>query len=283
MILETIAAFQACRTEKDFRKCQLAVERQAGPVEFAILHERASLFPEAAQAWLSGVWRLMFHENQRLQEFRRQPMGTYLTLFTGTKASMEAKELVISFPGHQGRLGLPNSATLQYFVDDRHDVMMLDVPLHSFFLNGVPGYATSLPTLVKRLTADLDIARYAGVRTVGSSGGGAAALRAAVLLNAKRGVAVDPVLPLETTGGANVTPEAVSEMLAPWHGVDPIKTKLITAFAGGNWRDRQHSELLAREGAVTLLSFSELTSHNLMFALTQRSELRRFFDEVILG
>jgi hypothetical protein len=283
MILETIAAFQACRTPRDFKRCQLSVERQAGPLEFAALHERAALLPEAAQNWIADVWRLMFHENQRLQEFRRQPMGTYLTLFSGTRAAIPAKQLVVAFPGHQGRLGLPNCATLQYFADDRYDVMMPDVPLHSFFMNGVPGYANTLPALLDRLTVDLRLGRYSGVRTVGNSGGGAAAIRAAVALNATRGVAVDPVLPIEKTGGAPVTAETVAEMLTPWSGVDPQRTKLIAACAAAHPRDRAHSEYLARGGMVEVLIYEGMDDHNLLFAFLRQGRLRRFMDEVVLG
>jgi hypothetical protein len=284
MIADTIAAFRASRSPTDFYRCQINFEMVASPPEFAALYDQAAVLPGPAKTWAASIAKLMFFENQQLQEFRREAIGSYVTLYVGERAGKADKELIVGFTAFTSRLGLPACAVLQYFQDDRHDVVLLQMPLFSFFLRGIPGYAQSMSELIARLLSDLDPTRYRGVRTVGLSAGGAAALRAAVALAAVRGVAVSPVTPHSPGNlvSAPLEAHALAELVTPWTGVDPNKTTLVCAYPESSENDVTHAKRIVGDGPVELLPYPS-SDHNLIFDLLKRSQLRRFVDEVVLA
>jgi hypothetical protein len=237
------ARFAACRTEADFYRVQIEAEAVLAPAEVESL-DPAGL-PARARAWRDKLRGMMRLAGGAPQPFRRRALAENATLYEGPAAPGAVRSLVIGFTGIAQRMNVPAAAFLQALPAEACDVVILRDPARAAFLSGVPGYAADLPALLERLARDVPPGRHAGgMRCIGTSAGGAAALFAARLAGARRGVSVDGAHPggLELRFAGAVDRMAFDAALA---GRPPGDAVLVVAHGIGDRRDAMRGRLLA--------------------------------------
>lgn len=223
---------------------------------------RTSLQREIAAARDAAAWR-----RERLSE------AAFLYTAHGTSAE---KSLIVGFGGNYLRLMVPTYCILTGLDPWQHDLLLLADDRRTLFLQGVAGIAGTLDELCARV-ADLALGRgYRRVVALGTSGGGPAAIYAAIRTGWAKAVAVGPGSPARHPDMARAIDSVV-----PLH--DAQKTAIVIATSA-NARDvdaaNQFRSLLR---AASLRLDRRFSSHNLLHELHQRGELRAFLVEEVGG
>lgn len=273
--------FAACRTAADFYRVQIDAENILSPAEVAAL-DPASLPPPAA-AWLAKLRGTLVLAGGGVQGFRRRDLADNATLYEG-EGDGPPRCLVVAFTGIAMRMNVPAPAFLQALPAAACDVVILRDPGRAAFLGGVPGYAADLRALAARLAADLPGGRHpGGIRCLGTSAGGAAALYLGRLVRARRAVSVDGAHPaaLKLRLAEEYDRRALDAAVAR---VPPGAEVLVAAHGVSDRRDALRGRLLAAglPGARALMIAVE-GPHGLFGTLLARRLLARFLAEVLLA
>jgi hypothetical protein len=278
------ALFAGCRTEADFYRVQIAAENLLAPPEVAALAARAAEFPDQVQAWLARLSGLMRRSAPEPEPYRRRTLGEHVNFYEGAGGPGAPRRLVVGFTGVALRMNLPASAFLQALPAAECDVLIIGDAARVAFLAGVRGYAPDLRALAARLAQDVPgFAAYpGGIRCIGTSAGGAAALCFGRIVGARRAVSVDGAHPaaLGLRFAQDVDRTALDRAVA---GLDTSGTELIAAHGEANPRDTVRGRLLAAglPGARCLAIRVE-AGHGLLAPLLTRRALRRFLAEILL-
>ena len=278
------ALLAQCRTEADFYRIQIDAENRLAPAEIAALAAEADRLPEMARAWLKKIMPMLRRAGEVTQPYRRRMLTEHAILYEGPPDGAAPRMLVLGFCGIAMRMNLPAPAFLQALPAASCDVLILADPSRQAFLEGIKGYAPSLPALVERIGRDAPAARYpGGLRCIGTSAGGAAALAFGVLAGARRAISVDGAHPaaMSLRDGANADRYAFDKAMA---GRLPSATELICAHGAHHERDTVRGRLLAAglPGARSMAIGIE-GAHGLLGPLLTRRLLARFFAEVLLS
>lgn len=273
--------FAACRTAADFYRVQIDAENILSPAEVAALDPAA--LPPPAAAWLGRLRGMLLLAGGGAQAFRRRDLSDNATFYEG-EGEGTPRCLVVAFTGIALRMNVPAPAFLQALPAAACDVVILRDPGRAAFLAGVPGYAADLPALAARLAADLPGGRHpAGIRCIGTSAGGAAALYLGRLVGARRAVSVDGAHPagLKLRLAAEVDRGALDAAVA---GMPPGAEMLVAAHGISDPRDAVRGRLLAAglPGAHAL-TIAVQGPHGLLGTLLARRLLARFLAEVLLA
>ncbi|WP_137124696.1 hypothetical protein [Roseomonas sp. HF4] len=273
--------FAACRTAADFYRVQIDAENLLSPAEVEAL-EPAGLPPQAA-AWLGKLRGMLMLAGGGAQAFRRRDLSDNATFYEG-EGEGSPRCLVVAFTGIAMRMNVPAPAFLQALPAASCDVVILRDPGRAAFLAGVPGYAADLPALAARLAADLPGGRHpGGIRCIGTSAGGAAALYLGRLVRARRAVSVDGAHPaaLKLRLPDEVDRGALDAALAR---TPPGPEVLVAAHGIGDLRDAVRGRLLAAGlPGARALTVAVQGPHGLFGTLLARRLLGRFLAEVLLA
>lgn len=223
---------------------------------------RTSLLREIGAARDAAAWR-------------REHLSDSAFLYTAHGTSAE-KSLIVGFGGNYLRLMVPTYCILTSLDPWRHDLLLLADDRRTLFLQGVAGISETLEDLCDRI-ADLAIARgYRRVVAMGTSGGGPAAIYAAIRTGWAKAFAVGPGSPARHPDMARAL-----DSVAPLH--DARKTDIVIATSA-NARDidaaNQFRSLLR---GATLRIDRRFNDHNLLHELHRCGELRQFLAEEIGG
>lgn len=271
--MKLVDAFAQCRTPADFYRVQITLENELTPQELLEqLKWRDELAPPARK-WISALEEMMLRESGQIQPFRRTSLSENVQ-FCHAGAGHGVKSLLVGFCGNFQRLMMPLPVFLQQVPADIFDVLIFKDPGRDFFLRGVPGYVDSLAQLPERVERDLPLARYASVRCIGTSAGGAAALVAGEVFGAERALSF---------GGGH--PARASESLEP-KGLTGTELDLVFAdakrscgrklafFGETNEFDRETAGSLCRAYPGTRIApVRGVSTHNIFFELFERKEL----------
>lgn len=281
--MKLVDAFAQCRTPADFYRVQITLENELTPQELLEqLKWRDELAPPARK-WISALEEMMLRESGQIQPFRRTSLSENVQ-FCHAGAGHGVKSLLVGFCGNFQRLMMPLPVFLQQVPADIFDVLIFKDPGRDFFLRGVPGYVDSLAQLPERVERDLPLARYASVRCIGTSAGGAAALVAGEVFGAERALSF---------GGGH--PARASESLEP-KGLTGTELDLVFAdakrscgrklafFGETNEFDRETAGSLCRAYPGTRIApVRGVSTHNIFFELFERKELAVFISHSLLG
>ncbi|NMJ44126.1 hypothetical protein GWK16_22960 [Roseomonas sp. JC162] len=280
--MDLAAAFAACRTEADFYRVQIEAETLLAPAEIAAQAPEALADP--ARGWLERLHGSLSRIGSSVAPFRRRALADAVTLFEGPATPGVARTLVIAFAGIAQRMNIPTAVFLQALPAERCDVVMLRDPARAAFLTGVPGYAADLRALAARLAEDVPLAAYAdGMRCIGTSAGGAAALCFGLLAGARRAVSVDGAHPaaLRLRFAEGADRGALDAAIA---GVEPRGTALLSAYGAFHPQDGLRARLLALglPGARSI-GIAVQGGHGLLAPLLAAGALSRFLTEFLLA
>ena len=283
--MDLAALFAGCRTEADVYRVQIAAENLLAPPEVAALAAGPGALPDPARKWIRRLEGMMRRAGGTTEAFRRRALGEHVTFYEGAAETAAPRSLVFAFTGTALRMNLPAPVFLQALPAASCDVVILGDATRTAFLQGVRGYAPDLRALAQRLAQDLPpFANYAGgLRCIGTSAGGAAALHFGLVVQARRAVSVDGAHPAALAmRAAPGTDRTLLDRATA--GLGPRATQLIAVHGEGNRRDALLGRLLAAglPGARPLAVRVE-GQHGLLAPLLAKRALRRFLAEVLLA
>jgi hypothetical protein len=156
------------------------------------------------------------------------------------------------------------------FLDSRSwDVVVLIKCSRNSYLLGLEGISTDFRGLVEFVQTTLGTARYRRVMTFGASAGGFAAIWAAILLEAQRGISV---------GGA---PAKASSVATNGDQRTPQGTDLCFVFAADSVADHKSALALEKLFGGRLYPVPDSPRHNPIGPLMKSGKFGDFIDKLL--
>lgn len=281
--MSLVDAFSQCRTPADFYRLQIALENERTPLELLEQFACRDELAPPVRKWISVLEDMMRRGNEHIQPFMRTSLSANVQFYhAGTGDG--TKSLLVGFCGNFQRLMMPLPVFLQHVPADMFDVILLKDPGRSFFLRGVPGYVSSLSELPERLERDLPLARYASVRCIGTSAGGAAALVAGEVFGAERVLSFGGGHPARAVESLEAKGLTGGELDSVFASAERSCGRKLAFFGEENEVDRETAQSLCRSFQGTRLApVRGVSTHNIFFELFERKELAVFFAENLLG
>lgn len=185
--MDLVSELRNCQKVSDFYRLRIIIENICTPSEVALIYSLSSQFSLEVQSWLTQKYSDMEKGHEAPISYERKPCGPNAELYCYAGPHMGARQLLINFcGGYPFRpLAMPMAVFLQHVPIGGYDVLNLRDPLKSCFLQGVQGYADSLPALLDRIGQDFG-GNYQLVRCCGISAGAYATLMCAELLNVSK-------------------------------------------------------------------------------------------------
>jgi hypothetical protein len=277
---QMFTALKKSESDRDIWRVRLQAEDTLLPDEMAYLIGKSSELPKHAQKWLARMDMLGRFSDGEPQHYAVEALSDNVQIFHDASIPRERKRLIVAYCGAGNRLMLATSCVLQHLPSDLCDVVVLRDPSRRSYFKGVPGYADTLPSLVRRLAADVGADAYWRIYSFGTCMGAFPALRGGLLMQADRAVAVSGGFPLHARRLLE-EPEFAPPAFDPLCGsVANPATDLICAFAEAHTKDERSAVHLSRVRSVTLLPLPELTEHNIIKEQAKKGILRAFFKDM---
>lgn len=260
-----------CRTQNEFNRLHIGLENVCTPLELAEIATLAAsrkAFP-ATRAWLKtyrGWTPELFDAPQR---FERRAISPHMILYRSKERDPGDKSLLVAFTDNARRLLMPVCVFLQFLDSRSWDVVVLKKCSRNSYLLGLEGIATDFRGLVEFIRTDLGTARYRRVMTFGASAGGFAAIWAAILLQAQRGISVGGSPPRSSS------PMTIEDQRAP-QGTD-----LCFVFASDSTVDRQSALALQELFGGRLCPVPGSHRHNPIGPMMKTGKFGAFIDELL--
>ena len=279
-----VEAFEACRTPADFYRLQISLENECAPAELLPAFDCRDKLPAPARKWIENLHAMMLRGGATVQPFTREVLAENARFYHDGSSSCSEKSLLVCFCGNYQRIMIQLPVFLQHIPACSFDVVVFKDPGKLFFLRGVPGYAPTLAALRERLGRDLCLERYASVRCLGTSAGGAAALAGGAVLGAERALSFGGGHPSRVAGELAGSGLTGSEFDDVFGDADTSRTRLRAFFGIGNSTDRETAASLC--GAfcgVRAVPVAGVAGHNIFFELFSKGDLQGFLDRNLLG
>jgi hypothetical protein len=279
-----------CRSQNQSNKLHIDLENLLAPGELIQIADLAKTqqLPPSSCRWLESIERFSPELFDSPQRYRRRALCEceHVLIYQDPDRDAASKSLLVAFAGNGRRLGMPTSVFLQCLDSAAWDVVLLRKgPQKKSYVQGLEGISTHFPGLIRYLQTAATPRQYRRVVTLGTSGGGYAAILAAVLMNTSRGISICGAPPKSPSG------LSVQWKLASFR----VRRQLaICQRATGKPRQDLHFVYGAdcapdRESALSLLSSfdgmlrpaAEVGEHNLLGALLKRGQFTDFLNEML--
>lgn len=198
------------------------------------------------------------------------------------------KSLLVCFCGNVNRLMVPIPVLLQFIPETMFDVVIVKDPSRQGYIHGVPGFADSLAAAVDAIGTRINLAAYADIRCIGTSGGGSAALYAGLLLGASRAISVcgrHRSLPNRAAGepdGETFTGFEFDDMVRD--RIEDAATRLLLVFGQKYPRDVEGAQSLKRYlPKAQAIAIKPLDDHNALLYLLREKKLRGFLERFLFN
>jgi hypothetical protein len=181
-----------CRTNNEFRRLHIDLENTLAPAEFGEIKKFIDTRGQNAQgrAWMAALQELSPDLFEAPQAYQRHALASRATLYQNPASDVANKGLLVAFTGDARRLMLPVCVVLQ-LIDSRHwDVVVLRKYGSKSFLSESEDVEGKFPGLIRYVQCAISASRYLRTITLGTSGGGSAAIMAALLMGADRGLSI---------------------------------------------------------------------------------------------
>lgn len=265
-----------CRSKNEFNLLHIAFENILAPAEFTYFMDlvASQQLPKQTYDWLRKIAGLSPGLYDAPQHFQRTALAENVLLYRNPTASEGGKTLLIGFTGNARRLMMPIAIFLQCLDSRLWDVLLLRKGLEqSNYLEGVRGIANNFPELVEYVGKAASADKYCRVMTYGTSGGGFAAILAAVLLGATRGVSV--------CGAPPLLDSCLEAQLAgrPTPAVEPPQLHYI--YGADCETDRQSALALQNSFGGTLHPVAGVDDHYALKPMLKAGQFQTFLNELL--
>ena len=267
-----------CRTENQFNLLHIAYEHILAPIEFIHFTNlvKSQQLPEPTYDWLRRIAKLSPELFTSPKSFRRQARADNVLLYQDPARDASGKSLLVGFAGNSRRLMMPIAIFLQCLDSHVWDIVLLRKGAEQeTYFEGVAGVASSLSTLVAYVEGMLPTKRYRQIVTYGTSGGGLAAILAAILMNAARGISVGGAPP-KTAFDASLQTE-----LAVRRACQAQVPELIYIFGADCEFDRNSAHTLQRLFGGKLHPLAGVDHHNPFRTMLKTGHLSAYLNELL--
>lgn len=272
-MIDYFALARPCRTTNEFNRLHIDLERYLAPLEIAHIAKGAEKLSRDSRSWLERIRSLSPALLDVPQHYRRRVLTEHISIYQQPNYLGPRKQLLVAFTGNKGRLMLPLAVFLQILDSRSWDVVVVwkDRPGISY-MAGHTDVADDFPGLVHYIEKIVGAGRYRRIATIGISGGGYAAIIAATLLRASRGVSV----------GGSLPPESARDCGHPLGSlIGSANLEFRFVFAERNALDRREAEAMVDVFGGRLYPISATDDHNVFRKLLERGELLEFVREAI--
>ena len=272
--VEIAKRIACCQTQNQINRVHIDLENILAPLELAGFAKFAAArdLPKSTHNWLRKFQTWVPEILEAPQLFERRTLGP-LTLYQNAEHDMRDKGLLVAFCGNAHRLMLPVSIFLQ-FVDSRSwDMAVLKKDSCNSYMDGL-GLAPDLRGLADYVQAATSSSQYRRRITVGTSGGGFAALWTALLMGADRGISIGGCPHRHAAAAARDTRDRCS--------ASAIRTELRSIYGEGCMRDQRSALALLEIFGAKLDPVPGIDEHNVLGVLLRRGELARFLREMLV-
>lgn len=264
---ETLRLLETCKTPTDYYRVQIGIQKHATPGDIVALRRRPIAWSKEFDNWLDDFYLNITQAHDDLKDYRCRPLGRSVTIYSGRSPPAV---LVVAFCGKADLLFMPIAAVLQYLSPERHALLVLRDPSRSGFVGGMAGHSSSFHEMIDRLRREIDFVRFDEVRTLGTSGGGAPALAAGLMLNATSAVSFSGHLPSASTRYGESAGVSELERILEEAGQS---RGCACVYGADNQVDSRNALALAAVMPVRLMPVPGIANHNVVFELHQRRQL----------
>jgi hypothetical protein len=190
--LNYAALASRCRTNNEFRRLHIELENTLAPAELREIKRFVDTQgPDArGRGWIGALQKLSPELFDAPQAYQRHAVASRATLYRDPASDIGKKSLLVALTGDARRLMLPVCVILQLIDSRRWDVVVLRKYGSKSFLSGLEDIPGNFPGMIRHLQRALPASRYRRRITLGTSGGGSAAIMAALLMGADRGLSI---------------------------------------------------------------------------------------------
>lgn len=256
-----------CQTQNEFNRLHIDLENVLTPLEIANVARLANL-PQTSVRWLEKIRDLcpeLIHEPKR---FERRRLSDRITAYEGSDLEPAERDLLVAFGGNAERLMVPVSVFLQFFDPRNWDLVVIRKRKGSSYQSGLDGVAVDFPDLVRYIEIAAGAKRYRRVMTFGTSGGGCAAVTAAVLMQAGRGISICGSLPKSNLHALPRLPQGGGDFRF--------------VYGEGFARDHQSAIAMCNVFGGRLYPVPEVDGHGVLKVLLSRGDLPMFLGEMLV-
>jgi hypothetical protein len=257
-----------CETQNLFNRLHIELENICAPLELVgIAKLPKSDLPPPTRKWLRQLKKWEPDLFDAPQRYERRVFSWPMVLYQNPEHDVREKGLLVAFSCNARRLMMPIWLFLQFVDSSRWDVVVLKKSGHSY-LTGMEGISTDFPGLVAHVEAAIRPTQYRRVITLGTSGGGFAAIWAALLMGADRGISVCGCPPISL-------PPSMEDPRAP-HEVD-----LWFVYGGAQEQDHRSALALLDLFGGRLRPVPGVDKHTLFGPLLRRDQFGEFLNEML--
>ena len=228
----------------------------------------------SSEEWRERLTRHMALAGKPLPEgFVRRRLFRDVFVFSKPEARAP-KRLLIVFAGGAMRPMMPLHVFLQHLDAETTDVLFLRDPARDGFRGGLRGLGTTIDAMVDKLPDLIDLARYDGFATLGTSAGGMPALLAGLTLGARSILSVGGNHPSDdrwTFRGLSL-----SESLPELRTTSGRCSRIVLIWGAQSPEDQLAAEATAALVGAVLVPVSDKHSpvrHGALFPLVQQQRL----------
>jgi hypothetical protein len=276
--LDYAALSSRCRTKNEFRRLHIDLENTLAPTELREIKKFIDTQDADApgHGWVGELQKLSPELFEVPQAYQRRSLTSRATLYQDPASDVAERGLLVAFSGDARRLMLPVCVFLQLIDSRRWDVLVLRKNGKTSFLRGLEGVSSSLPGLIRYVQRAVAATRYRRTITLGTSGGGSAAIMAALLMEADRGVSICGSA-LKLRGGIWLRHRiALGQRKAAAAG-----RELWYIYGSDCARDLQAARALLDRYGGELYPIPGADEHNVFRWLLERGQLAAFLDGII--
>lgn len=269
------------RTPNQLNQLHIALENRITPAERdGLWAAMRSAGAEAATTWLEGLCEQAGTAGQAATapDFSRQSLGWGLRLYQGGGDPAD-KVLILAFSTRGERLMMPMPSLLQQLDSQRFDLLLVPDRSRSSYERGLPPLAESTQTLIEYLARLPVLKAYGSVRSMGSSGGGYAALLAAATLGLEMGVSFAGRFPAGRHWLRFQRVWALRQARSRSGGAP-----LLAVFGGPKTRDRKFAQAFVRGVGARSLAIDYVegeAGHLILAEVLERGHLETLIGQTI--
>lgn len=275
-----LSLVRSCSTQNQVNRLHIEIETGSTPTELAEIAAlaRNSDLPPRSHAWLQKVATMCPEVLTSPRHFARTRLAERVALYEPPTGNAAERGLLIAFCGIARRLMLPLPYFLQSLPCGGWDVLLLQRLPSVSYLSGLEGVAADLPGVVRYLRRAIAGRDYRRTVVLGTSGGAYAAVLAALLMEADRGVSVGGNLP-----AAGSEPAAAARRVLEQLQTGAASPELCYVFGAGFQRDASAAAVLREIHGGLVLPIPGVDIHGVFAPLLKRGQLPDFLESILEG
>jgi len=206
--------------------------------------------------------------------WKRHAISESILVYSNGSPNQSEKTLLIGFTGNQLRLMMPTYRILDSLDPEKFDILLLSDPALVMFMEGIDGAGSNLDELcdfIERLAAE---SKFRRIVSFGTSGGGLAAVYAAVKLGWSKAVAVGAASPVRH-------PEFAAKLESLTLSNTSRATEIVAAFSVNSIDADAANQIKDIYPWTSVLPDRRFTNHNLLIELYEKGELAKFMTSVL--